>query len=163
MSASRFKLRGLTAPLNREHLERAGPWLRLLAGVVLIAYTSYTTITGIAQDFAPVLHGSLYGVASVQLVAGVGAALLISLVEWLTSEQYPLIYAAFLIIDARYTQRQIRPGIDALAAYHLQDLDPLIVLVVSFVASWGLSLIAARYGEILLFGKRARPKKEDEG
>jgi hypothetical protein len=43
-----------------------------------------------------------------------------------------------------------------LAEYHLQGLDNWISTVVSFVASWGLSLIAARYGEILLFGKRKR-------
>jgi hypothetical protein len=148
--------RGLSAPLNREHLDRAGPWLRLLAGLALIAYTSYTTITGIGEDFAPLLQGSLYGVLSAQLAAGVCAALLISLVEWLTSESYPLIYAAFLVIDARYTQRQVGPSITALAEYHLQGLDNWISTVVSFVASWGLSLIAARYGEILLFGKRKR-------
>jgi len=32
--------RHLAAPLNRSHLDRAGPWLRLLAGVVLIAVRS---------------------------------------------------------------------------------------------------------------------------
>jgi hypothetical protein len=154
--------RGLAAPLNREHLDRAGPWLRLMAGLALIAYTSYTTITGIGDDFAPLLKGSLYGVISVQLAAGVAAALLISLVEWLTSEQYRLIYIAFLIIDARYTQRQIGPGVAALSQYHLKGLDSVIPVVVSFVASWGVSLLAARYGEILLFGKRKRPKKNEE-
>lgn len=148
--------RGLAAPLSHEHIDRAGPWLRLLAGVIVIGYTSYTTITGIGDDFAPLLRGSLYGVVSAQLAAGLLAAALISLVEWLTSESYPLIYAAFLIIDARYTQRQIGPSMSALANYHLRDLDPWIPTVVSFVASWGLSLIAARYGEILLFGKRAK-------
>ena len=152
--------RGLSAPLNRDHLDRAGPWLRLLAGVALIAYTSYTTIIGIGHDFAPLLQGSVYGVP-VQILAGVGAALLISLVQWLTSEQYLLIYAIFLAIDARYTQRQIGPALDALAQYHMRGLDPFLPAVVSFVASWGLSLIAARYGEILLFGKRKRPLKED--
>jgi len=156
LSSTNKSKRGLAAPLNREHLDRAGPWLRLLAGLALIAYTSYTTITGIGEDFAPILQGSLYGVVSMRLLAGVLAALLISLVEWLTSEHYPLIYAAFLVIDARYTQRQIGPGIDSLAAYHLKALDTWVTVVVSFVASWGLSLLAARYGEILLFGKRKR-------
>lgn len=152
--------RGLSAPLNRDHLDRAGPWLRLLAGVVLIAYTSYTTIVGIGEDFAPLLQGSVYGVP-IQVLAGVGAALFISLVQWLTSEQYKLIYLIFLAIDARYTQRQIGPGIDALAQYHMRDLDPILPSVVSFVVSWGSSLLAARYGEILLFGKRKRPTKEE--
>jgi hypothetical protein len=147
---------GMAAPINRDHLDRAGPWLRLVAGLALIAYTSYTTITGIGEDFAPILKGSLYGTVSMQLVAGVSAALLISLVEWLTSESYPIIYAVFLMIDARYTQRQIEPSIAALAEYHLRGLASLVPTVVSFVASWGVSLVAARYGEILLFGKRTR-------
>ncbi len=152
--------RGLAAPLSRDQLDRAGPWLRLLAGVALIAYTSYTTIIGVGQDFAPLLQGVIYGVP-VQVIAGVGAALFISLVQWLTSEQYPIIYFIFLAIDARYTQRQIGSGIEALAQYHMRGLDLLLPAVVSFVVSWGLSLIAARYGEILLFGKRKRPTKEE--
>ena len=153
--------RGLSAPLNRDHLDRAGPWLRLLAGVALIAYTSYTTIMGIGEDFAPLLQGNVFGVLSVRLLAGIGAALFISLAQWLTSEQYLLIYLVFLAIDARYTQRQIGPGLDALAHYHMRSLDPLLPSVVSFIASWGLSLVAARYGEILLFGKRKRPIREN--
>lgn len=154
--------RGLSAPLNRDLLDLAGPWLRLLAGVVLIAYTSYTTIVGIGEDFAPVLQGTLYGPISVRLAAGIGAALLISLVQWLTSENHKIVYLVFLAIDARYTQRQIGPGIDALAQYHMRALDSIIPAVVSFLASWGVSFVAARYGEILLFGKRKRPKKDDE-
>lgn len=155
--------RGLSAPLSREHLDLAGPWLRLLAGIVLIGYTSYTTIAGIGEDFAPLLTGMLYGQISKQLAAGIAAAVFISLVQWLTSEQYRLIYLVFLAIDARYTQRQIGPSIAALAEYHMRDLDPIIPTVVSLCFSWGMSLVAARYGEILLFGKRKRPKKEQEG
>lgn len=156
------KRRGLVAPLSRDHLDRAGPWLRLLAGAALIAYTSYTTIMGIGEDFAPLLRGTLYGPLSVQLAAGIGAAALISLVQWLTSEDHKLIYLLFLLIDARYTQRQIGPGIDALAQYHMRGLDPLLPGVVSFIASWGSAIIAARYGEILLFGRRKRKREDDE-
>jgi hypothetical protein len=147
--------RGLAAPLSRAHLDRAGPWLRLLAGIVLIVYTSYTTITGVGVDFAPLLQGTIGGV-SLRLIGGFGVAAFLSLGEWLTSEQYPIVYSVLLILDARYTQRQIGPAVAALAEYHLQGLDPWIPSVVSLVASWGLSLLAARYGEILLFGKRAR-------
>lgn len=157
----RPRRRGLSAPLSRDMLDLAGPWLRLLAGAVLIAYTSYTTIIGIGEDFAPVLQGPLYGPISVQLAAGMMAALLISLVQWLTSEQHKVVYLIFLVIDARYTQRQIGPAISALTEYHMRDLDRLIPSMVSFLASWMLSLVAARYGEILLFGKRKRPTKEE--
>lgn len=147
--------RGLAAPLNRAHLDRAAPWLRLMLGAALIAYTSYTTITGIGQDFAPLLQGSISGI-SMRLIGGLAAAVFLSVGEWLTSENYPIVYSVLLILDARYTQRQIGPGIEALASYHLAGLDTWIVAVVSFVVSWGLSLLAARYGEVLLFGKRSR-------
>lgn len=147
--------RGLAAPLSREHLDRAGPWLRLLAGVILIVYTSYTTIAGFGTDFAPLLQGTIGGV-SVRLIGGIAAALFLSLGEWLTSEHYPIVYSVLLILDARYTQRQIGPAVAALAEYHLAGLDAWIPMVVSFVASWGAALLAARYGEILLFGKRTR-------
>lgn len=153
--------RGLAAPLSREHLDRAGPWLRLSAGLMLIMYTGYTTIRGVGEDFAPLLQGDIYGI-SMRLIGGLAAAALISLVEWLTSERYPIIYCVALWFDARYTQRQLGPSIDSLAAYHLQGLDAWIPTVVSFAMSWGLSFLAARYGEVLLFGKRRRKETDQE-
>lgn len=147
-----------SAPLNRSHLDKAGPWLRGMLGLVLIAYTSYTTISGVGADAAPLLTGRP---ASVAIGVGLGVALFLSLGEWLTSESVPIVYVLLLIIDARYTQKQVGPYIDTLAAYHLQQAPAFAVNVVSFIVSWGLSIAAARYGEILLFGRRHAPKKED--
>lgn len=155
------KRRGLSPLLSRDHLDRAGPWLRAAAGLILIGYTGYTTVIGFGNDFAPLLTGAIYGIP-VQLLAGVAAAIFISVVQWLTSEHYQLIYAIFLLIDARYTQRQIGPAIETLADYHMAGLDSWIASGVSLVVSWGSALFAARYGEILLFGKRKRPKKTEE-
>ena len=144
---------GLRAPLNRQDLDRAAPWLRLLAGAALIAWSSYTTVAGIGVDFAPLVNGrALWGIP-LAVVAGLAAAALLSLVQWLTSEHAPLIYAAALVVDARYTQWQLGPWIADLAAYHLQSM-PVVAWIVAFVVSWGLALLVARYGEILLFGRR---------
>lgn len=145
----------LAAPLNRRHLDRAGPWLRLMIGLALIAYTGYTTVRGVGQDFAPLLQGVIYGVP-MTLVGGLMVAVFLSVGQWLTAGRYTIIYAVLLIIDARYTQRQIGPAVASLAAFHLPGVDNSIVSVVSFLASWGASLLAARYGELLLFGKRKR-------
>jgi hypothetical protein len=145
--------RGLVAPLNRTHLDRAGPWLRLMIGLALIAYTGYTTVRGVAGDFAPLLQGAIAGVP-LTLIGGLGAAVFLSVGQWLTAGRHTIVYAVLLILDARYTQRQIGPAVAALAAFHLPRVDNTIVSVVSFLASWGVSLLAARYGELLLFGKR---------
>lgn len=147
--------RGMPAPLSRTHLDRAGPWIRLMVGLALIAYTGYTTVRGVAGDFAPLLQGTI-GPVPVTLIGGLLAAVFLSVGQWLTAGRHTIIYAVLLILDARYTQRQIGPAITALAAFHLPGVDNNIVSVVSFLASWGASLLAARYGELLLFGKRKR-------
>lgn len=144
----------LQAPLDRNTVDRAAPWLRLLAGAALIAWSSYTTITGVGADFSPILAGKMVFGLDAVLVTGLIVALLLSLGEWLTSEHVPIIYSALLVIDARYTEMQIGPWIAALAAYHLRASPQLLSTVVSFLLSWGLSLAIARYGEILLFGRR---------
>lgn len=141
------------SPLNRADLDRAAPWLRLLAGAALIAWSSYTTVLGVGVDFAPlVAERALWGVP-LAVVVGLAAAGLLSLVQWLTSEHTPIIYGLALLVDARYTQWQVGPWVESLAAYHLQSV-PGVALVVSFVVSWALALLIARYGEILLFGRR---------
>jgi hypothetical protein len=146
--------RGAAAsPLNRADLDRAAPWLRLLAGAALIAWSSYTTVLGVGTDFAPlVANRALWGIP-LAVVVGVVVAGLLSLVQWLTSEHARIIYAVALLFDARYTQWQIGPWIEDLAAYHLRSV-PGVAWVVSLVVSWALALLIARYGEILLFGRR---------
>lgn len=144
----------LQAPLDRGAIDRAAPWLRLIAGAALIAWSSYTTIAGVGQDFAPILQGRMAFGLEATLVAGLLVAAFLSLGEWLTSEHLPLLYCALLVLDARYTQLQIGPWIDALAAYHLRAAPQWLPGVVSFLVGWGLSLAIARYGEILLFGRR---------
>ncbi len=144
----------LAAPLDRNAIDRAAPWLRLFAGIALIAWSSYSTITGVGQDFSPILKGKMAFGLEATLVVGLLVAAFLSLGEWLTSEHIPILYSALLILDARYTEMQMGPWIDKLAAYHLQQASPWVPTVVSFLLSWGLSLAIARYGEILLFGRR---------
>ena len=146
--------RGVRSTLvNHNQLDKAAPWLRLLLGLSLIAYTSYTTVAGVGADFAPLLRDAPW---YVPIAAGVGVAAFLSVGEWLTSESVPVVYTLLLLLDARYTQRQVGPWVDALAQYHLAEQNSYLTLAVSLVVSWGLALIAARYGEILLFGRRKK-------
>lgn len=141
----------LQPPLNRNNLDRAAPWLRGLAGLILIAVSSYSTIAGVQADAAPLELPLVVGIPGA-IAAGVVVALFLSLGEWLTSEQAPYVYGALLILDAWYTQRQTAGPVARMAAYHLggTGLAPLI----AFVLSWLLAIAIARFGELLLFGKR---------
>ncbi len=139
------------APLSRHDLDRALPWLRLLVGAAFIGFSTVTTVAGVRADFAPLLVGDLYGVP-VWVVAGLALSLLVTLGQWGTSDRWPLVYSALLLIDARYTQRAIGPAIETLAEYHSNG--SALAWVVALVLSWLIALATARYGEVLLFGRR---------
>jgi hypothetical protein len=142
----------LRAPLDRRDLDRVAPWLRVALGLALLAWSSYTTIIGFNNDLSPVLEGKmLFGIPA-GVLTGVLLAVLLSLGEWLTSERARLIYSALLFVDAWYTQRQVGPAAEKLAKAYLSDtgIAPLVALVLSWLAA----LAIARYGEILLFGRR---------
>lgn len=152
--------RGIARPLlSHTQLDKAAPWIRTLLGVAFIAFGGYTTVAGVGADFAPLLVGANgQPDPMLVLVAGLGVAAFLSLGEWLTSESVPFIYVILILIDARYTQGQIGPWISKLAAHHLEETPQWVAPVVSFLVSWLLAIAIARYGEILLFGKRKRGK-----
>jgi hypothetical protein len=141
------------APLNHEHLDKSAPWIRMLLGLGLIAYTGYTTINGVRTDLAPLLVGAPW---YMPLATGLGVAVFLSAGEWYTSEVAPFVYFILLLVDSRYTQRQIGPWIETLAAYHLKEYPSYLTVMVSLIVSWALAIAAARYGEILLFGRRKK-------
>lgn len=139
------------APLSRQDIDRSLPWLRLGLGALLIGFSAVTTVAGVQRDCGPLCDGSAEGVP-IWALAGLLVAGLISLGQWLTSERWPLIYAGLLLVDARYTQHIIGPPISALAAYHLDNAG--LAWIVALVLSWVLALATARFGEVLLFGRR---------
>lgn len=141
----------LHAPINRNNLDRAAPWLRLMAGLILIAASSYSTIAGVDVDAAPLELPIVAGIAG-GIAAGILVAAFLSIGEWLTSEQAPYVYAGFLLLDAWYTQRQLSDPVERLAVHHLGGTG--VAPVIAFVLSWLLAIAIARFGEILLFGKR---------
>lgn len=151
MSVKSKTLHPARAPLSRRELDRALPWLRLLLGASFIGFSTATTVAGVRADFAPLLVGDLYGVPA-WVVAGLALALLVTLGQWGTSDRWPLVYSGLLLIDARYTQRAIGPAIETLATYHSNGSG--LAWVVALVVSWLIALATARYGEVLLFGRR---------
>jgi hypothetical protein len=142
----------LRAPLDRRDLDRVAPWLRAGLGLTLLAWSSYATIIGFNNDLSPVLDGKMLFSIPAGVLAGILLAVLLSLGEWLTSERARIVYSALLLVDAWYTQRQVGPAAEKLARAHLADAG--IAPIVALVLSWLAALASARYGEILLFGRR---------
>lgn len=141
---------GLRAPLSRADLDRAGPWFRAVLGLVFIAISVVTTVRGVQQDFAPLLAWHPFAGP----IAGIVVAALLSVGQWLTSERVPFVYLVLVLIDARYTQAPLSEPIFQLATYHLHDMPVWAIPIVAMMVSWTMALLVARFGEILLFGRR---------
>lgn len=144
----------LRAPLSRKHLYKAAPGLRAVLGIVLIGASWYSTIIGVHADATPLELPSV-GFVPGGIIAGIVLALLLTIGEWLTSEKAIYIYIGLLVLDAWYTQRQIDDRSYALVAYHLAAAPPWAPPILGFVLSWLIAIAVARFGELLLFGRRS--------
>lgn len=164
MSTVKVKpLKSPAAPLSRSDLDRSLPWFRVLLGLVLITYSSVATIDGVRVDCGPLCAGPISGlpvVIPVWIVLGVLVAVLMSVAEWLTSDRYMTIYAVVLLADARYSQSWLDDWILPLVTYHTQG-SPL-AWAIGLVVSWGLAILVARFGEVLLFGRRTKKEDSDD-
>lgn len=146
------------APIDREWIVAATPWLRGALGLAFVAYSAAATIRMGGADLAPAL-GDVITIGYIQdrYWYSAGVALLLFLGQVATRGRWPAIYGLFLFPDVIYTARQAQEDISAyLQAEH--SLEGLGLLL----ASWGLAgvigFFVARWGEELLFGK-PKPKR----
>lgn len=151
-------------PLSRSDLDRALPWFRGALGLALIAYSSLATIDGVRVDCGPLCTAPIVGLpvaVPIWAALGVGAAALLSLGQWFSSWRWWWVYALLLMADARYSQMWLDDWTQPLAAHNLEGG---VAWWVGFVVSYGLALLVAVFGEVLLFGRRARKTENaDDG
>lgn len=139
--------------LNRSHLDKSLPYVRALVGLVLLAYGALSTIDGVRVDCGPLCVGLWQGLPVWQ-VAGIIVAVLLSVGQWFTSDRYPTIYYALLLVDIRYTQWWADDWIMPLTRYHVRGIDPMLAVGIGLVVSYALAYGVARFAELLLFGRR---------
>jgi len=147
---------GMAPPLPRAWLDTIAPALRVLFGLIFIAWSWISTLLVLGGLLAPVLPSAvLAGIPDRALIA-IGFALLVSLAEFVSSDRWPVAYwIVLLVCDASFTAWQTRTWLVLIVGAQT-PIEPAGHVVIWIVAIVG-AIIAAKFGEVLLFGQgRAR-------
>lgn len=142
---------GMAPPLPREWLDTIAPALRVLFGLVFIAWSWISTILILGALLKPVMpSAAIEGIPDRYLVA-IGLSFLVSLAEFASSGRWPAAYwIVLLFCDASFTTWQTRAWLLAIVGAQTE------VTPTAHVAVWVVSIvggiIAAKSGEVLLFG-----------
>jgi hypothetical protein len=161
------------APISRDLVDEARPWLRLVLGIAFVAYSAASTIFIGADDLMwlfPSTQVAAAGFPVAYWYSGIVAAILF-IGEVATGEKHPGPYRIFLAPDVFYTARGVFGGVSlALGALifaaigtEYREAAGWIGWLLAFPVAGVIGFIIARWGEILIFGKRRsrRSKKEE--
>lgn len=153
MSVQSSRLASGAAPLNRALLDSAASPVRVLFGVLFLGWSWISTITILGGFLAPLLPGAVLGIVSDRFLVTFGIAVLISIAEFVCSERWPGVYwLVLLLLDASFTTWQTRAWLLVLIEPHTHITTSVHVVI--WLASIVGGIIAARFGEALLFGAR---------
>lgn len=140
------------APLDRAMLDSAASPTRAIFGIIFLAWSWVSTVIILGRLLAPALSGAAIGVPDSYLVAFV-VAILVSWVEFVSAGRWKGVYwVVLLLFDAPFTAGQTHTWLSAFAAPYT-DLTTGIDSVLWIIALVG-GIIAAIFGEVLLFGRR---------
>lgn len=153
------------APINRALVDEALPWMRAILGIAFIAYSANSTIFIGAADllryFDSTRQITISTFPDAFWYSGV-LALILFAGEVATSERYPRAYRLFLFPDAFYTARGIQLGLSKALAILASSFvgEGQVAGIIGFILSLPFSFYfgyqIAKWGEVLLFGKRRR-------
>jgi hypothetical protein len=151
------------APISRGLVDELLPWLRALLGIIFIAYSANSTIFIGADDllwlFAPTAQITIGSFPDAYWYSCFTALLLFA-GEVATSERFKRTYWLFLIPDAFYTGRGLwvglRKAMRILIGGQLGESPAaaMVADIVAFIVAAVLGYLIAKWGEVLLFGKR---------
>lgn len=144
------------APLDRAVLDSAASPTRVFFGLVFLAWSWISTVMVLGRFLAPALPGALIGVPDSYIVALV-LALLVTGVEFVSAGRWPYAYwPVLLLFDAPFTTAQTHGWLTAVVQpYATGEISTGADATIWFV-SFVCGIIAAIFGELLLFGKRKR-------
>ncbi len=142
---------GMAPPLPRAWLDTIAPALRVLFGLIFIAWSWLSTLLVLGVLLAPVLpRTTLAGIPDRALIA-IGVAFLVSLAEFVASDRWPVAYwLVLLLCDASFTTWQTRTWLVLIVGAQTP------IALVGHIGIWAVALVggimAAKFGEVLLFG-----------
>jgi hypothetical protein len=140
----------MAPPLPRAWLDTVAPGLRIVFGIIFIAWSWISTILILGALLKPVLPEAVLSLPDRFLVAIV-VSFLVSLAEFVSSDRWPLAYwIVLLVCDASFTAWQTRTWLVQIvhAQTDISLLGHLVIWIVSIIGG----IIAAKFGEMLLFG-----------
>lgn len=164
------------APLSRGFVDAAHPWLRAVLGLGFVAFSANSTIFLGAEHllwlFDRTKQITIGGFPDAYWYS-TAAALILFVGEVATSEKYLRTYRLFLAPDVFYTSLGIFTGLSkALTQLVLAAMVALgtpnraaaewIGWFLAIPASIWVGYIIAKWGEVLLFGKRRRPRSKED-
>lgn len=142
---------GVAAPLPREWLDTVAPAIRVLAGLVFIAWSWVSTIIILGKVLKPVITSALVEGVPDRFLVAIGFAFLISLIEFVASNRWAGAYWLVLLLgDASFTAWQTRAWIVLIVEANTPIALPGHILI--WIVSGVCGIIAAKFGEVLLFG-----------
>ena len=151
------------APISRGIVDELLPWLRALLGFAFVAYSANSTIFIGAGDLLTYFDSTraiTIGYFQDAYWYSAALAFLLFAGEVATAERYRRTYWLFLIPDAFYTARGMYSGLSkALAILLASGIDDasvagIIGMILAIPAAAIIGYFVAKWGEVLLFGKR---------
>jgi hypothetical protein len=140
--------------LPREWLDTIAPGVRVVLGVLFIAWSWVSTIIIVGWLLEPLLHDtSTIGIIADRFLVAFVIAFLVSIAEFVSAERWPGAYwIVLLLADASFTAFQTRVWLTQIIAPRttITLIGDLTIWVVAIVGG----IIAAKFGELLLFGRR---------
>lgn len=144
---------GTAAPLPREWLDAIATPVRVFFGIVFIAWSWISTVLIVGAWLRPLLSAATVPGAPDWFLAAFLFACLVSLVEFVASDRWDAVYwIVMLALDASFTTWQTRAWLLIIvqAQTEIGPLGHALIWLVSVVGG----IIAAKFGEVLLFGRR---------
>lgn len=141
------------APLDRAILDSAASPVRVLFGVLFLGWSWVSTVIIIGGVFTPAIRGALISGVPNSYLAGFIFALLVTVVEFVSAGRWPAVYAIILLVlDAPFTTWQTYQWLTSIveALTIIAPAGAVGIGVVSLVCG----IVAAIFGELLLFGRR---------
>lgn len=142
------------APVDRTVLDKTRKPVMLITGLLLLGYTSSSTVIGVHEDLSKI-HGD-----PLAWLAGFLLALAVFIIQIYTGEDRSLwgLYAVAFVPDLHYSNRYLYRFIYPL----LEGMQPHQLAVgITLAITLPLGTLAAIYGERLIFGPRRKASKQD--
>lgn len=144
---------GGAAPLDRAILDSAASPVRVLFGIIFLGWSWASTVLILGGALAPAFPGPLTEGIPTSYPIALLIAFGVTVVEFVSAGRWPIVYAlVLLILDAPFTTYQTYQWLTSIVS--ALTIISMAGAVGIGIASLICGIIAAIFGEVLLFGRR---------